>query len=114
MPDAPPAAAGLTVAEVARRYRVSGDKVRRWLRTGEMAGINTSATLAGRPRFIITQDSLAAFERRRSTAAPPRPARRKKRTTLVDYYPETEPFHPAAGNGSRPGPRATATGRVRR
>jgi transposase len=79
-------AAGLTVADVARRYRVSSDKVRTWIARGELAAINTAAALCGRPRWIITVDALTAFEQRRLAGPVPK-RRRKKKTGLVDYYP---------------------------
>jgi hypothetical protein len=86
-PDTPPAA-GLTVRDVARRYRVGEDKVRAWITRGELAAINTAAALCGRPRYVILPDALAAFERRRSAAPPPKPTRRRKRSVAVDYYPD--------------------------
>jgi excisionase family DNA binding protein len=84
--DAPPAA-GMTVAEVARRYRVSPDKVRAWIARGELKAVNTAAALCGRPRFVVLPQHLAAFEQRRGAAPPPRPPRRKQ-TAKVDYYPD--------------------------
>jgi hypothetical protein len=81
-------AAGLTVADVARRFRVSPDKVRAWIRRGELLAINTAAALCGRPRFVIPSDALDAFERSRQAGPPPKPARRRKQTKLVDYYPD--------------------------
>lgn len=80
--------AGLTVAEVAARYRVGQDKVRGWIRSGELAAINTATVLCGRPRWVVTADALAAFERRRAGGAPQTKARRRKRSQLVDYYPD--------------------------
>ena len=93
LPDTPTAAAtpanGLTVADVARRYRVSEDKVRGWIRRGELRAVNTAAALCGRPRFVITPEALARFERARAAGQPPKqPRRRHKRTGLVDYYPD--------------------------
>jgi excisionase family DNA binding protein len=50
VPDTlPPPPRGLTVREVARRYRVSPDKVRAWIRRGELAAVNTASTLCGKP-----------------------------------------------------------------
>src|SRR5262249_18503933 len=46
-------AAGLTVRDVARRYRVGEDKVRTWIARGELKAINTAAALCGRPRWIV-------------------------------------------------------------
>jgi hypothetical protein len=81
-------AAGLTVQEVARRYRVSPDKVRLWIKKGEILALNTAATLCGKPRWVITPDALAAFEQRRMGGPAPKPKRRRKRGELVDYYPD--------------------------
>jgi hypothetical protein len=85
--DRPPSPTGLTVRDVARRYRVGEDKVRSWIARGELAAVNTSATLCGRPRFVVLPEHLAAFERRRAATPPPRPPRRK-RTARVDFYPD--------------------------
>jgi hypothetical protein len=79
---------GYTVADVARRYRVSPDKVRIWIRRGELPAINTAAALCGRARWVITPDALAAFERGRATAPPPKPSRRRRREEGYDYYPD--------------------------
>jgi hypothetical protein len=78
---------GLTVADVARRYRVGEDKVRAWIRRGELAAINTAAVLCGRPRWVVTHDALAAFEARRAGGTPPKP-RRKRKPPVKDYYPD--------------------------
>jgi hypothetical protein len=59
-------AVGLTVKDVARRYRVSPDKVRLWIARGELVAINTTATLCGKPRWVILPEALAEFERRRA------------------------------------------------
>jgi hypothetical protein len=79
--------AGLTVREFAARYRVSADKVRTWIRRGEVKAINTAGVLCGKPRFVIPPEALAAFERGRNAAPPPKPPRRRKRRQLIDYYP---------------------------
>jgi excisionase family DNA binding protein len=80
--------AGLTVREVAKRYRVSPDKVRDWIAHGELGAINTSSTLCGKPRFVILTDHLAAFEQRRAAGRPPKAPRRRSRKDWVDYYPD--------------------------
>jgi hypothetical protein len=79
---------GLTVADVAKRYRVGQEKVRRWIARGELAAINTAAALCGKPRWVITPDALVAFERRRAGGPLPKPPRRRKRTDFVDYFPD--------------------------
>jgi hypothetical protein len=88
MPDTTAPAAGLTVLDVARRYRLGEDKVRTWIARGELRAINTAAALCGRPRWVIPADALVAFERRRAGGPPPKPARRKKSTAIIDYYPD--------------------------
>jgi hypothetical protein len=81
---------GLTVRDVARRYRVSPDKVRGWIRRGELVAINTAEGVCGKPRFVVTQEALECFERgRRTFAAPPPKVKRLKRPAgWVDYYPD--------------------------
>jgi hypothetical protein len=80
---------GLTVADVASRFRVGEDKVRAWIRRGELAAINTSTALCGKPRFVVLPSALAEFEKRRAAAQPPKPPRRRrKRSDFVDYYPD--------------------------
>lgn len=80
---------GLTVADVAQRYRVSPDKVRAWIKRGELVAINTADRRCGRPRFVVPADALDAFERRRAAATPeaPKPQRRK-REIEEDFYPD--------------------------
>jgi hypothetical protein len=80
---------GLTVADVAARYRVSQDKIRNWIRNGSLKAINTATALCGKPRFVVLPDALAEFEKRRAAAQPPKaPRRRRKRIDFVDYYPD--------------------------
>lgn len=81
--------AGLTVADVARRLRVGEDKVRAWITKGELVAINTAAALCGKPRWVITPEALALFERRRQAQQPAKRApRRRRRTEEVDYFPD--------------------------
>jgi excisionase family DNA binding protein len=80
---------GLTVAEVAARYRVGEDKVRTWIRRGELRAVNTASRLSGRPRWVITPAALAELEAQRghggASALPKRP--RRARRQQRDYYP---------------------------
>jgi hypothetical protein len=78
----------LSVADVARCYRVSKDKVRAWVRRGELAAVNVAAALSGRPQLRITAEALIAFEQQRSAGPPPKPPRRRRRTPQVDFYPD--------------------------
>jgi hypothetical protein len=83
-----PAAAGYTVADLCRRWRIGADKVRGFLRRGELVGVNVAATLSGRPQWRITAASVERFERVRSSAPPPEAPRRRRRLAMVDYYPD--------------------------
>jgi hypothetical protein len=89
MPDTP-IPAGLTVRDVARRLRVGEDKVRLFIKRGELAAVNTAASLCGRPRWVISPDALKAFERRRAAGPPPKTPRRRKQNAMVDFYPDRE------------------------
>ncbi len=80
--------AGLTVAELARRLRVGEDKIRGWIRRGELRAINVAMSPCGKPRWVVSPESLAEFERRRTSSPPPPPKRRRKKTTEIDYYPD--------------------------
>jgi hypothetical protein len=68
---------------------VGEDKVRGWVRRGELAAINTATALCGRPRWVITPDALAAFEKRRASGPPPkRPRRQRRWAQQIDYFPD--------------------------
>jgi hypothetical protein len=85
MPDT---ARGLTVADLAARYRVSPDKIRLWISKGEIAAVNTAAALCGKPRWVVSAEALAAFEQRRAGGPPPKPVRRKRQPAMVDFFPD--------------------------
>jgi transposase len=78
---------GLTTADIARRYRVGEDRVRAWIRAGELPAINTAATRCGRPRYVVTSEALVEFETRRAAAATPKMKKRINTRVVVDYYP---------------------------
>jgi hypothetical protein len=88
VPDAVIAAAGFSVADLARRWKVGPDKIHGWLRRGELVGINVAANLSGRPLWRVTPAEVERFERRRTSAPPPKPQQRKRRPELVDFYPD--------------------------
>jgi transposase len=79
---------GSTTRDLAQRFRVSEEKIRKWIELGEIVAINTAAARCGRPRWIITPEAVAAFERRRAGGPTPKPQRQKARPqTATDYYP---------------------------
>lgn len=79
--------AGFSVADLCRRWKVGADKIRGFLRRGELVGINLATNLSGKPQFRITAESVYQFEQRRSTAPPPKQPKRKKRTAIVVFFP---------------------------
>lgn len=80
---------GYTVAQVAARYRVSGDKVRTWIRNGELKAINTANRLKAKPRFLILPDSLADFEKGRRVIPILKRTRARRITDgEIDYFPD--------------------------
>jgi hypothetical protein len=87
MPGDTPPARGLTVADLAALLRVSGDKIRLWLKRGELVGVNTAGSVSARARWIILPDALAEFLRRRSACSPPPKPPRRRKATGVDFYP---------------------------
>jgi excisionase family DNA binding protein len=84
-------AAGMTTGEVARYLRVGEDRVRQWIRSGELGAINTAGARCGRPRWVVLPHHLQEWERSRRAAAPPRPARRRRLAVQRDFYPDAGP-----------------------
>jgi excisionase family DNA binding protein len=85
-----PAAVGLTVPEAARFLRVSPDKVRGWIKRGELRAINTAAVRCGRPRYVILPHHLAEWEKSHDVAGQvetQRP-RKKRQFGWQDFYPD--------------------------
>ena len=87
--ETPDPARGYTPNELARVLRVSPDRIRAWIRAGELGALDTARHRCGKPRCVILPHHLAEFERRRSAAPPPKaPRRRRRQATAVDYYPD--------------------------
>ena len=85
-------ARGLTVSEIAKRYRVGEERVRGWIRRGELLALNVADSKCGRPRFVVLPESLERFERGRAAATPNKPAPRHKRRAagMIDFYPDSD------------------------
>jgi hypothetical protein len=84
----PPATPGWTVADLAARFRVSRDKVRRWIKCGVLPAIDTADARCGRPRYVVTSEALATFEHSRAAGDPKSAPRRNRRAAAVDYFPD--------------------------
>jgi hypothetical protein len=78
---------GWTVTDIARRHRVSESKVLSWISRGELAAFNTAGVMCGRPRWVVSPEALAEFERKRAAGPPPKSQRRRRRRpTEIDYF----------------------------
>jgi predicted site-specific integrase-resolvase len=67
--------------EVALLYRVSVHTVLAWIRSGELRAVNVAR--GPRPRWIITEAALAAFEAARSAPTPPLRRRNSNRRRFI-------------------------------
>jgi hypothetical protein len=84
--ETPPALTGFSVADLARRWRIGEDKVRTFLRKGELVGVNVATNLSGKPQWRITPESVERAERvvpRGPTGAGRRVCRRPARRHLL-------------------------------
>lgn len=56
--------------EVAKMWGISPDKITAWIRAGELRAINMAASARGeRPRYLIDEADLKAFEKQREVVA---------------------------------------------
>jgi hypothetical protein len=88
MPPVDIPSSGYTVADLCRRWRIGADKIRGFLRRGELVGVNVASSLCGKPQWRITAESVEQFEKRRTSAPPPRPQRRRRQSAVIDFYPD--------------------------
>jgi hypothetical protein len=88
LPSDTPPLRGFSVADLCRRWKIGADKVRAFLRTGLLVGVNLAMNTTGRAQWRITPEAVGRFEQHRSSAPPPRPTRRPKRQAgKRDRYP---------------------------
>jgi helix-turn-helix protein len=77
----------LTPPQIAERYGISSEKVIVWIKAGELRAFNAAMSATGRPRWLIDEADLTAFEQRRS-AQPSKPAarRRKAAAGVIEFF----------------------------
>ena len=83
-------ARGYTPNELARLLRISPDRVRAMIASGELPAVDTARVRCGRPRYVVLPHHLAEWERRRRVSPPPKPAPRRRqprRDGWIDFYP---------------------------
>jgi excisionase family DNA binding protein len=81
----PLAGVPLTPPEVARRLRVSADKVRSWIMRGELRAVNVADRVGGRPRWRISLEAVEEFERRRAALSALPKGRRRREPLPKDF-----------------------------
>jgi len=77
----------LKVSQLAESWGVAGDKIRGWLASGELAGINLAAKPSGRPRWRIRASDAERFLQRRQTIpAVSQPRKRQPTNRITEYF----------------------------
>jgi hypothetical protein len=72
---------------LAKRYGVKPDKVLTWIASRELEAINVAERSTGRPRWRISPEAIAAFERRRSSQPEQvKPVPRYRRRRKIPRY----------------------------
>jgi excisionase family DNA binding protein len=80
---------GYTVTDTAKLLRVSEDKIRSWIRSGELSAVNTAGPRTRKPRFVILPHAIEQFASARSAAESPKtPYRRRRTDEETDYFPD--------------------------
>jgi hypothetical protein len=77
-----------TPPELAVEWGCTPGKVLNWIRSGELPAVNLATRVGGRPRWVVTLEAKAQFERARANHVPPKPTRRR----LENYRPIKEFF----------------------
>ncbi len=75
-----------TVPELARRWRIGRTKVLAWIRGGHLPALNLAASTVGRPRWRVSAEAVAEFERRRSGTPTPRVRKRRQATEVIEFF----------------------------
>ena len=76
----------MTPNQLAKRWRVSPDKVAAWIRSGELRALNVASAGSTRPRWRIPPEAVQAFEAARSCHRQAPPPKRRKRDEQVTAY----------------------------
>ena len=72
----------VTPPQLAKRWGVSPDKIIYFIASGELRAIDASLRRGERPRYLIDEEDIAAFEAAREVAPPAPVAPRRKRNSL--------------------------------
>lgn len=78
-----------TPKEIAAIYKCKIEKILGWIASGELAAINVASKLnGGKPRWVVTPESLADFERRRTIVVAPKTITRSSRRRESNDVPQ--------------------------
>jgi len=76
----------ITPPQLARRYGCKPTKVLGWIQSGELRAIDAATVRGGRPRYLIDEKDIEAFEVARAVT-PPRPiVQRRRKTALKEFF----------------------------
>jgi len=81
---------GWTPNRLAKLLCCSPDRVRDWIKSGQLGAIDLAPPGSRKPRYIILPVHLEAFERRRRVRMEPaKPVRRRRQPAgETDFYPD--------------------------
>ena len=81
--------ASLTPPQLAKRLGVSPEKVRGWIKSGQLVATDVSKSPVGSPRYRISEDNIREFKKRRKAGTPtvsPRIRRKKPDDNVTKYF----------------------------
>ena len=73
-------------SEIAQRFGVDHAKVLRWIDSGQLKAVNVATNPTGRPRWRVSDHSLAEFEQARANVPPLQPTRRRSAAPVTRRY----------------------------
>jgi hypothetical protein len=76
----------MTPPQVAKRWRVSSDKVLAFVKKGELKAFNVALSEHGRPRFRVLIDDVLDFEQRRTVKQKSKTRRQRNRRSDVIHF----------------------------
>ena len=76
----------ITPNELAKQLRTSWRIVISWIESGELAAVNVARSNARRPRWLIGQDAINDFLRRRAAQPKPAPRKCRKKVECTDTF----------------------------
>ena len=80
----------VTPPKLARRWGISPDKILCWIRSGELHAIDAATRQGQRPRYLIDEADIVAFESRRSAAQERQPVRQPRRkqtkSQVIEFF----------------------------